>query len=90
MIQSKTSVAINEGILKLENTQLVGKTRRTPTRVTDLRMSLIATVVLDLIIELPRILPAEFTRIRLLMPLMCPHVTWPYLHVPLFCALLIR
>jgi hypothetical protein len=47
MIQSKTSVATNGGIYKLENTHLIAKTRRTPARATALRMSLITTVVLD-------------------------------------------
>jgi len=71
MIQSKTSVATNEGIYKLENTQLlIAKTRRTPA----LRISLIATVMLDLIIQLPRILPASSVE-SVYWRLICPHVT---------------
>lgn len=87
MIQSKTTVATNEGIFKLEKT--ASDHKNTPAPATALRMSVFATVVLDLIIQLPRILPTEFTIIRLFMPLMRPHVTWPHLGVPLFCALLI-
>jgi hypothetical protein len=51
MVLSKKSVTTNERIYKLKNAQLlIAKARRTPARAIALRMSLIVTVVPDLII----------------------------------------
>jgi hypothetical protein len=59
MIQSKTSVATNEVSYKIENTASDRKNAPNASSSNSSSHELIVTVVLDRIIQLPRILPAS-------------------------------